>query len=119
MNAREHHVIGKPPVWSRLAQRFHRFDGALVDRYMQDEEREDDARLASDWRCCGPAWAPPRNTPGLRMRIRAALRRAGQWALDFIHPDPRQRRIIYIYLLVATWAVMVVIGILAKHGIHP
>lgn len=81
--------------------------------------REDDVRLASDWRRSGPAWTAPRDVPSVRTRLRAALRRAGQWALRQIHEDPRERRIIYTYLLVMTWLVMCVIGILAKHGIHP
>lgn len=122
MNAqptREHPVADQPPAWSRLAQCFRRDDGTLVDRYVREEERED-ARRTYDWRRDRPAWAPPRDVISRRARLRAILRRAGQWALAvFIHPDQRERRIIYTYLLLATWVVMIVIGILAKHGIHP
>lgn len=72
-----------------------------------------------DWRADRPAWQPPRNIASGRTRVKRWLRRAGQWALDFIHPDPRQRRVIYIYLLIATWLVMIAIGVLAKLGVHP
>ena len=54
MSPRDHHVAGRPPAWSRLANRFRRMDGTLADRYMRDEEREDDRRLRSDWRKAHP-----------------------------------------------------------------
>lgn len=54
MSPRDHHVVGQPPAWSRLAQCFRRQDGTLVDRYMRDEERADDARRVADWRKAHP-----------------------------------------------------------------
>lgn len=55
MNAhRDHHVVGQPPAWSRLANLFRRMDGTLVDRYMRDEERADDRRMSGDRRQAHP-----------------------------------------------------------------
>lgn len=114
MNTREHHVAGQPPSWSRPSQAFRHFDGSLAD----------------DWRHAQPGLLQPRRrrARGRVQRLRAWLRglpwkrwarRVGAWALDQVHPDPRERRKIYIYLVVATWVVMCTIGVLAAHGIHP
>lgn len=101
MSARDHHVVGHAPDYSARHHAFRHFDGT------------------PDWRHTHPAWQPPRSRVTVRQRLKGGLRRASTWALDFIHPDPRERRIIYTYLLVGTWIVMIVIGVLAKHGIHP
>jgi hypothetical protein len=49
VSARDHHVAGQPPDWSRPGNLFRKLDGAPVeysaDWYMRDEEREDDARV--------------------------------------------------------------------------
>lgn len=100
MNTREHHVAGQAPDYSRPAQAFRHFD-----------------RRRADWRGHRPGWEPFR--PAFRQRMRSFLRRAGQWALNQIHPDPRERAVIYAYLLIATWIVMIAIGVMAYHGIHP
>jgi len=108
MSAREHHIVGVPPSWSRSSQAFRHFDGSLAD----------------DWRHARPGSVPQRRRARGRIRrlrawLRGLPRRAGAWALDFIHPDPRERQKIYIYLIVASWVVMCTIGILAARGIHP
>lgn len=54
MSPRDHHVAGQPPAWSRRAHGFRRLDGTLVDAYMRDEERRDEARDAADWRKTHP-----------------------------------------------------------------
>lgn len=114
MNARERHVAGQPPNWSRPSQAFRHFDGTL----------------ANDWRHAHPG-LPTARCRRVRFRsrirdearwpwVRRWLRLAGAWALDQIHPDPRERRKIYIYLTVSMWVVMLTIGFLASHTkVHP
>lgn len=103
MNAqREHHVAGRAPIWSRWSLAFRHLDGSPCD-----------------WRHDKPAWRRPRNLVSRRARFKRWLLGAGAWALYQIHPDPRERRKIYIYLLVMTWLVMCTLGVLAGHGILP
>lgn len=84
MNPRDHHVAGQPPTWSRLANRFRRFDDTLVDRYMREEEAEDDARIAADWRKAHPG----------ALRRRMILHRAVRRERRAFRPPSRLRRFI-------------------------
>lgn len=96
----------RPLDWSRASQMFRHLDGSPCN-----------------WRDAKPGWQTPRDVMrhrALRRALRRArLRRLGQWAIDFIHPDPRERRKIYIYVVLASWAVMITMGLLAAHGILP
>lgn len=81
-----------------------------------------DTRVSRDWRTAKPAWQPPRDVSSRFDRLRAWLRRAGRWVLSQIHEDPRERQIIFNYLLIATWVVMCFIGVMAAtagKGVHP
>jgi hypothetical protein len=102
MNARERHGVGAPPSWSRPSQAFRHFDGSAPN----------------DWRHAHPG-LPAKRRRAARFPWRRWARHVGAWALNQIHPDPRERQRIYIYLIFSAWVVMCTIGILAAHGIHP
>lgn len=102
MNPREHHVAHQPPAWSRRAQQFRKL-----------------TLRASDPVAEPVTWRTPRDVQRRNVLVRRWLRRVCDWALNFIHEDPRERRLIFDYLIVATWIVMCVIGVLASWGIHP
>jgi hypothetical protein len=101
MNPRDHHVAGQPPAWSRRAASFRHLDGTLADRYLRDEEREDDARMAADWRKAHPgalrrSWIMQRAV----RRERRAFRQSGRW----------QRFLAFGNKLIDSWWVLLPLG---------
>lgn len=118
---RDHHVVGQPPLWSRLANRFRRFDGTLVDRYMADEAREDDRRLRArggNWRTAYPAQPGPLKRRWIMYwvirRQRREFRRAHRNYCAHVHPmaDVGNRFAELGHKLMESWLVLLPLALM-------
>jgi len=59
MNASEHHVAHQPPIWSRVAHCFRRFNGERVVHDTRVEEHVTESYADADWGAARPAFEPP------------------------------------------------------------
>lgn len=81
----------------------------LYERYMREEEREDDARIAADWRA-------PRKLIAVRVSLRNRIADAAVRIFTAIRAipggEPSVWRDAAVFLVGSAWGVMCTVGVL-------